>query len=184
MNSSHHWSYFAALEEDVESLSRFIHFSAANLGTYSIELARLLMASTQEVDVLFKQICAKHGDKSTKEPGYRNFFAKGDYAKIRSIEISAPRFGLTFKPYENWINQAPDWWTANNKVKHQRHTEFERASLGNVLSSLSGLLIANIYYANEEGTLQKDLVSLKLLSCKKLVRTNTMAFAATGFKVP
>jgi hypothetical protein len=96
MFKGHHWDYFLALEDDLAKLARYIHFSTDNLDTYSIEFARLLMASTQEIDVLFKQICAKHGDRSDKEAGYRVFFSKGDYAKIRDIDVRVRSYGLTF----------------------------------------------------------------------------------------
>jgi len=169
-----HWDYFNALEEDVKQLTRFIQFSEANLKTYSIELAQLLMASTQEIDVLFKQVCANNGDQSEKEPGYRNFFINGRYNKIHTIEIRIYRYGLSFKPFEAWANnQTPDWWMANNKVKHERHTHFEQASLGNMLKSLSGLLIANMYFAKEFGTLSTGFIQLALLLPVDLVESST-----------
>lgn len=165
MSANHHWDYFQALEEDVLGLTRFIHFAPENLEVYSIELARLLMASTQEVDVLLKKICAGNGDKSENEKGYRNFFRKGQkpYDRFPTIIISIHRYGLTFQPFGAWANdKTPEWWTANNKVKHERHTLFSRASLSNVLQSLSGLLIANVYHSCLVGA--DSVVKLKLLS--------------------
>ena len=180
-----HWDYFSALEEDVQHLTRFIQFSQANLNTYSIELAQLLMASTQEVDVLLKQICANNNDQSEKEPGYRNFFINGRYNKIQTIEIRIYRYGLSFKPFEAWANnQTPDWWTANNKVKHRRDTHFEQASLGNMLKSLSGLLIANMYFANEFRTLSTDFVALSLLQPVGLVDSVTGGIGWHRLKIP
>ena len=41
------------------------------------------------------------------------------------------------------------WWTANNKVKHQRHTHFANASIENLLMSVAGLFIANLYFHSE-----------------------------------
>ena len=143
------------------------------------------MASTQEIDVLFKQLCEKHGDQSRKELGYRAFFSKGDYIKIRDIRIVIHRYALSFKPFATWArNETPEWWTANNKVKHQRHTDFHKASLGNVLNSLSGLLIANMYYANETGTLSKDFISMGLLRPDKLVRCWLGDGVRVGLKMP
>lgn len=184
MAARHHWDYFVALEEDVLKLARFIHFSEANFSTYSIELARLLMASTQEIDVLFKQICAKHGDPSTKEAGYRAFFSKGDYVKIRDIRILSHRYGLSFTPFAKWDRETPEWWTANNKVKHERHTDFQKASLGNVFNSLSALLIVNMYFAHEMGTLPKDYIQLKLLRPDNLVRGCLSDGVTASLKMP
>ena|SRR5438477_8390126 len=183
LTNRHHWDYFIVLEEDVQKLTRFIHFSQANFNTYSIELARLLMASTQEIDVLFKQICANHGD-STNEPGYRAFFSKGDYAKIRNVRILCPRYGLNFTPFATWDKSTPEWWTANNKVKHERHLHFERASLGNVLDSLSALLIANIYFANDMATLSTDTIPRGLLVPEGLVRAVAVGRTDLAFRMP
>lgn len=184
MISRHHWEYYNALEEDVQRLTRFIHFAEANLNTYSIELARLLMASTQEIDVLFKQICAKHGDSSTTEPGYRAFFSKGDYAKICDIKTVCYRYNLRFTPFAEWKTKTPRWWTANNKIKHQRGTDFQQASLGNVLTSLSALLIANIYFVNETGDISKEHFSLTLLRPENMVKGAAAFPNVFSFKMP
>src|SRR5262249_3908404 len=52
-----HWNYFLALEQDVAAVSRYVEFPEANFGTFSVELAHLLLAAASEVDVLAKRIC-------------------------------------------------------------------------------------------------------------------------------
>ena len=56
-NSYPHWNYFLALEDDLDRLSRFVQFTAQNYGCYSIELARILMLASAEIDVVAKQLC-------------------------------------------------------------------------------------------------------------------------------
>lgn len=147
-----HWNYFLALEGDVINLSRYIEFCQDNYKTYSVELARVLMAATQECDVLLKQICA---DGSEKEHEYRSVIPK-IYSNISSQTIDIPRFNLQFSPFLNWGNsQTPNWWTANNKVKHERHNRFELASLENTLNAVSALLLCNIYFHHKEGRLEE-----------------------------
>jgi hypothetical protein len=141
-----HWNYFLAIEQSVEELSRFIEFHSDNFETYSIEVSRILMSATQENDVLLKQICAHFGNQSKNEAGYRNFFPT-KYPKLCDIEIEIPRYELMFKPFINWkTGQTPVWWTANNKVKHERHANFNKASLQNMLMATCALYIINIYY--------------------------------------
>ena len=184
MFKGHHWDYFLALEDDLAKLARFIHFSEDNLNTYSVEFARLLMTSTQEVDVLFRQICKKHNDNAERESEYRTFFSNGDYVKIRDIEVSVRRYGLKFTPFKNWISTAPTWWIANNKIKHQRHAHFQEASLNNVLNAMSALLVANIYFSNEFGTLKKDIIPTKLLLPRKLIRSTATGLTALKLRMP
>lgn len=141
-----HWNYFLALEDDLEELSRYIEFSSDNLDTYSIETARILMLASQEVDVLLKRICKKHGDTSTKEEGYRKFMFE-KYPNFVDIEINILRYELQCVPFSEWKDaKTPDWWTANNKVKHRRDTDFRRASLCNAITAVSALLLTSIYF--------------------------------------
>jgi hypothetical protein len=141
-----HWNYFLAVERDVDNLTRYVEFSMANFSVYSVEIARILMASTQETDVLLRQLCQTHGSSATDEAGYRLFIPR-QFSKLPTIEVEVARYALKFTPFRDWLfNSTPKWWTANNKVKHQRHTHFAEASLENMLSSVCALLIANIYY--------------------------------------
>jgi hypothetical protein len=55
---------------------------------------------------------------------------------------------MTSKPWSNWnnLNEHPLWWTANNKIKHQRTEHFEKANLKNAFNAVGGLLITTLYY--------------------------------------
>jgi hypothetical protein len=149
-----HWNYFLAIEEDLKQVSRFVEFAPKNYDTYSIELARLLMASTSEVDVLFKEICVSEKKKENMGiKDYRKFFQNADewdISKKAFIKSSVilPRYNLHFNPWKNWRSggkNTPDWWDANNDIKHHRSTEFHQANLFNVLNSVSALLAVNLY---------------------------------------
>ena len=173
-----HWNYFLAVEQDTLDLSRYIEFSVANFSTYSIEIARLLMTATQEVDVLAKQICGHHGDNSDKESGYRGFLP-GRYPNLCMHEVSLVQFDIVVKPFDSWASgTTPTWWTANNKVKHERHTKFSRASIENLLHAVSGLYLMNLYYYHCQSTLDKLWPGQKLLICFELVES--MSTTALG----
>ncbi len=66
---------------------------------------------------------------------------------IPGFEVLALRYGLRLKPWINWRrpNNPPYWWTAYNKTKHERHTEYHRACLKNVLNAVSGLFVVCLY---------------------------------------
>lgn len=164
-----HWSYFLALEADAIYASRYVEYSQKNYQTFSIEFAHLLMAAAQDVDVLLKQICAKHGNSSDNEAGYRSFFTS-KFPKIGDAKISLPSHGLEFIPFKDWLKKpstTPLWWTANNKVKHWRHTHFECANLENMLSALSALLVANVYFILECGDRNEYADGTKLFKVDK-----------------
>ena len=143
-----HWNYFLSIEQDVIHLARYVEFHPDNMDTFSIEIGRLLMTAAQEVDVLAKQLCQHHDDRSKKEGEYR-VFIRLKYPKLPSLIVTIPRYGLQYNPYGNWAEDTtPDWWTANNKVKHDRHTHYAKASLGYMLRAVSGLLLMNLHYSH------------------------------------
>lgn len=146
--SKAHWNYFLALESDVVRLSRFIEFREDNFGTYSIELARLLMTAAAEADVVAKLVCKTLKPASPRRniAHYASIILPAEPKLVR-LTILIPRFGLTLQPWISWKPDAPPmWWTANNQVKHHRDTGFHEANLGNVLNAVSGLFSLTIFH--------------------------------------
>lgn len=148
-----HWNYFLSIEQDLDRLSRFVEFDEQNYCCYSVEIARLLIAAAAEAEVVCKQIC-KNSNPTTVAENIHHF--RNEITIVHPIiscfEVCAPRFGLRLKPWDNWsqINGVPEWWTAYNKIKHHRDSEFSRANLKNVLNAVAGLFIACLYLYKEK----------------------------------
>jgi hypothetical protein len=144
------------------------------------------MAATQDADVLLKQVCQKHGSAADKEPGYRSFFLQHYKNQgIQAVEILMPRYDLAFAPFANWGNsRTPEWWKANNKVKHQRHEYFQRASLQNTLNAFAALFIANTYHASERGDLANNRPGSRLLQPKAWWKSEGFGADGTVFHLP
>lgn len=148
-----HWSYLIAVERDLELLSRFVEFDERNFECFGIEIARLLLACGAEVDVVCKQICQTIAPASSAGNinAYRDEIVTA-YPRIPTFEVTLPRFGLTLHPWDEWNkkNGVPIWWTAYNKTKHERNTEYHRANLKNVLNAVAGLFVMVLYlYKNK-----------------------------------
>ena len=166
-----HWNYLLAIEHDLNELSRYVEFDEKNFDCFSIEIARILLTSAAEVDVVCKQICKKI--KSTlkakdlgklKICGYRDTI-KPAFPDVPQFEVFLPRFGLTLKPWDEWKkkNGVPFWWTANNKVKHQRDSEYQRANLKNALDAVAGLFVMVLYLYKHKAELGELVPSPQLL---------------------
>jgi hypothetical protein len=116
-----HWNYFLSSERDLDELSRYVEFDEKNFDCFSIEIARILLASGAEVDVVCKQICRMINLMSSADSinMYRSEI-KSAFPGIPQIQILLPRFGLTLKPWNEWNKSTgiPFWWTAYNKIKH------------------------------------------------------------------
>jgi hypothetical protein len=146
-----HWNYFLALEDDLARLSRFVDL-AGNDDTYSLEIARLLLGASAEVDVVLKQLCKRHvaASQASKIDEYHPEVAVNCPNFIK-FEVQIPRFGIRHQPWIDWkVGQPPVSWSDHNKVKHQRHQYFARATLKNCLNSVGGLFVAVLHLYEQE----------------------------------
>lgn len=144
-----HWNYFLAIEKDLENLSRYIEFSERNLQTYSIEIAHILLSSSSEVDVMLKQYCnlLEPNAKPKNIKDYKSIILSNG-SDIANQKIIINRYGLEYKPFENWIksDENLDWWISNNNVKHNRNIYYHEANLQNAINSVGALLLTNVFF--------------------------------------
>lgn len=143
-----HWNYYLAIETDFEHISRYIEFSKENNNTFSIELARIIMSASQEVDVIMKGICKILGNKKVDNINEYGDVIKEKLNGLINEEVFISRYGMRSTPWLNWKkkDENPLWWRANNKIKHQRVSHFREANLKNAFNALGALLIVNVYY--------------------------------------
>lgn len=150
-----HWNYLLALERDLDEISRYVEFDEKNFDCFSIEIARVLLASSAEVDIVCKQICKSINarSKADKIHKYRTEILPA-FPDIPQFLVLLPRFGLTLKPWDEWNKPdgIPFWWTAYNKIKHNRDSEYHRAALKNALNSVAGLFVMVLYLYKDKAT--------------------------------
>jgi hypothetical protein len=170
------WNYYLSLKKELEVVSDYIEFEEANYQTYSIELAKLLMAASSEVDVVLKQLCntlnPKKRHKDIKD--YRETIQKYLKKDFLAEKVSITRHGLELDPWSNWRkhkDKNPDWWKAYNDVKHQRNAEFSKATLKNALNAMSALLISILYLRAVEW-IHPDLENISNAISHAIVETN------------
>jgi hypothetical protein len=151
-----HWNYFLALERDFETVARYIEPCDANNSTFSLELARIIMAATQEVDVVMKLLCEliHPGCKRDKINDYYPIIVN-NFKDFKTETVELPRFGMLSSPWIDWSERkSPIWWQANNKIKHERSKEFHQATFKHAFNSMGGLLLTVAYYYNREMALE------------------------------
>ena len=143
-----HWNYFVALERDLEAVSHYVELCEQNFKTFSIELAHLLFAAASEVDVVAKLLC-KEIDPTAPRGNINDYKAVllSAIHDLPHTEVLVSRYGLSFKPWFDWINNRnPEWWRSYNNVKHERDGHFNEATLENALNALGALLIVSFHY--------------------------------------
>ena len=161
-----HWNYLLALERDVERLSRYVEFDPRNYGCFSLEIARILMAAGAETDVICRQMCVaiSPGSRPLNIRQYRDEIRKV-WPDLPNYKVTIDRFGLTLRPWDEWNNNdgIPIWWTAYNKIKHRRDSEYHRASLHNALNAIAGLFVMVLHLYNERARAGRLLPPAQLL---------------------
>ena len=164
-----YWNYFLELEEQLISTKRFVDFDKSNNKTFSIEYLKLLQATCSEIDVVAK-IMAEWFEPEFKSLDNKNIQKWGLAIQnaFSNIEGMAVRFNNDYNivPWNNWAyekylnkkgnvsyrlikgKQTPAWWTAYNKVKHERtsaygsgQTNYVRANLENLICAMAALYI-------------------------------------------
>ena len=150
-----HWNYFLALDGDLARLARYVEFHSKNFDCFSVEIARVLLAAAAEVDVVAKQLCEilRPGCGADGINAYRDVIVAG-LPDVANFEIQIPRYGLQLVPWDEWKvpNGVPLWWTANNKVKHERHTHFDHATLKHALNAVGALFVLLLYLYRDKAT--------------------------------
>lgn len=136
------WKYFITLESDLNNISRYVEICEENYSTYSIEFARLILASCSEIDVVAKMLCKRINSKCKcgNISDYRNVITK-DEPDFHRFEILIKSNNKIITPWEEWkyIDKNPGWWQKYNDIKHERDINFKEANLKNALYSISGL---------------------------------------------
>lgn len=172
-----YWSYYLELEEQLIQTKRFVDFDISNYKTFSIEYLKLLQAACSEIDVVAKIIAEKYDSNFTKLDN-KNIQKWGFVLQQHFNDIGEKTAcflnDFYVRPWENWKyeqyndkngrvryrladkTETPKWWTAYNKVKHERTSHYQsgktnycRANLENLISAMAALYILETLFLNE-----------------------------------
>lgn len=194
-----YWNYFLELEEQFISTKRFVEFDTSNFTTYSLEYLKLLQAVCSEIDVVAK-ILAEEYTFTDKKPDLKTIQKWGYYLQLiyPDIENISVIFNADYSlcPWHNWgyekyLNkrnawcyrlctgkEAPFWWTAYNKVKHERTSHYRngkpnyiRANQKNLIYALAALFILESLYLNScEEEIRKSYIKSKLFQLEDVTK--------------
>ena len=138
---------YQLLESDLMRLLTFIEPADANLLTYSHRLYELLLRACTEFEANARAILAANG-YSKKGDWNITDYGKIDLAcKLSAFEVEVPVWRGSHagrQPFIAWKGNplaSLPWYQDYNRVKHARFTDFERATLANVLDAVAGVFI-------------------------------------------
>jgi len=136
---------FYVIQKDLIDLFDYIEPHEANLETFSFRIHELFIRASIEVEANFKAILREN------EYSKKCNLTMLDYQKVNTshflseyaVKMPDWRGGeRTFSPFHEWgTGTKLTWYAAYNKAKHDRHNEFSRANLGNLLLSITALIV-------------------------------------------
>lgn len=141
----HYVRAFLILLNDLKQLFDYVEPADTNLECYSYRIHSLLLRTCVEVEANCKAILKENG---YSRPGDWNM---GDYKKIErthllsSYEVRVPNWSgstNTWSPFFAWsTGKDLPWYDAYNTTKHDRHSQFEKATFKHLVDASCGLLV-------------------------------------------
>ncbi len=135
---------YKLIENDLKKLFEFIEPSDDNFHVYSHRTYELLLRAATEVETNFKRILEANGYNNTRNLNIYDYYKINQATKLDGYEIILNIWQpqkKTFKPFDNWKTQSTlFWYTAYNDVKHDRHINFNKASIENLINAIGALL--------------------------------------------
>ncbi|MDP3258203.1 MAG: hypothetical protein Q8S58_03920 [Bosea sp. (in: a-proteobacteria)] len=149
-NPAHYVRAFLLIQADLIKIFEYVEPSNLAFKAYSFRIHELLMRSCIEVEANFKAILAENIytpalDRFGKPILNMSVYKKIDKThRLSSYKVILPveGSGRIIKPFLPWKNgKSIGWYAAYNASKHDRHDEFKKANLRNLIDAVAGLLV-------------------------------------------
>lgn len=131
------------LEKDVIHLFEFVEPSDSNLATYSYRIYELLLRASTEFEQNCTKILASNGYPKTSNWNIVDYHKINIATKLNEYKLYINIWASgkkEFKPLFDWgEGHKLQWYTDYNSVKHNRHDEFHKATLENLLNALGAV---------------------------------------------
>lgn len=161
-NNQEYYNLLNQLEiliDDLNEIFKTLAPRTDNLKAFGHSIRNIIILACTEIDAMMNNILDKNGVK--REGKYRT---TNDYVKLleplrlREYSLSFSRHNdlPNLSPFAKWNSQYPTkslaWYNAYNKIKHDRETNFYKATLKNAINSIAAyaiILIAQFGYRND-----------------------------------
>lgn len=152
---AHYVKAFLLIQKDLQTLFEFIEPCDTNKNCYSFRIHELLMRTCIEIEANFKAILIENNYKPKKDNEARlpkdwnivDYWKTQHSHKLADYIVEVPLWkgeNYTRQPYHAWKSSKYEplkWYQAYNSAKHDRHNNFENASLDHLLEAICGLLV-------------------------------------------
>ncbi len=148
------WASYEPLEDTFIDFLSYVPWTPKHKEVWSPKLANLLLNIGSIIDSTFRSYLKwptldtakdineiRNDQRKQKINGFQKVYDDVYSFSNREVYLLSPAEKLI--PWSNWQKQdtPPIWWTAYNKVKHDRFKNIAEANLENTLNALSGLFL-------------------------------------------
>ena len=132
------------LEDKFLATTNYVEINSGNFSSFSNEYALLIQSIGAELDNFFKVYCCYNPTDRKNIADYASFIL-ADYTSITTQKIKVLGTDIELIPFQGWNETTPAkslfWWSAFDKIKHNRHGNFTDANQKNVLNMLAALYL-------------------------------------------
>lgn len=125
-----YWKQFISLEKEFTDTMKYVSLDKENENTFSAAYSKLLLQIGSEVDIVLKTYCRMIEPTffGNKIPEYKCLICDNNI-EFSVQEVLVTTTGQLLQPWLAWsgyVNEEkkeisqPYWWTAYNKIKHER----------------------------------------------------------------
>ncbi|MCH5172025.1 MAG: hypothetical protein J1F31_04305 [Erysipelotrichales bacterium] len=147
------WSYYIQLEKMFLETESYVSIHKNNYKCYSTKYTELLFLICGEIEMISKIICKnidnnfKFSDLTSIEEWFKIIETNEEIADgIINFKVKAQLYDFEYVPWLNVRKETPSWWTAHNKLKHNRINNVVEATLENTFNALAGLFVLEKIY--------------------------------------
>ncbi len=150
MDFYYYVNYFELLEERLYNVKKFVAFENENKDVFSIEFASIINDCCGLINGFCFELCKQ-------ENPAKDEFNMTDYKKYIFNNFQKEEFVFCDKfilqPWEKLINNdidkktsTPLWWKVYNEIKHSGKPYFQKATLRNAISCMTGMFSLLVMY--------------------------------------
>lgn len=168
------------LEYDLKQIFQFIEPHDENLGVFSNRLYELLLRACTEFEANAKAILIANGYIPKGNFEIKDYRKLNNATKLSEYEVTIHYWNPSPKvliPFSSWKHtHCLKWFQAYNDVKHNRLSQFNNASLDNVINALAGvytILYAQIDFHADIGLFKPGFTTMLSIDADN-VSTNPM----------
>ena len=148
----YYWNPYMLYEREFLALLDCVALRERNLGTCSESIIQQLLTVCTCIESILKSMYEPEKEKPCFPDFAKALLADELFSPSMPIRLKQGQGIETLRPFDGLVpDKAPSWWSAHNRLKHDRISNFEQGSFENLLNSLAALYYLEMVYAKKIG---------------------------------